>query len=224
MANSSHCPHRRQGDRRRTRQFAVKRQRKSATCRSRVGVGGIMDTRAKINPRGKVHMTYYVFKVFWLIAAPTSALVLISASAALWAALVRSKCAVWLAAAAACGLVIAAFTPIGGALTMPLEHRFGFSPPDSPPPDGIIVLRGTSNAGIIAASTRSRAYPKARITFSGYHVGALHPFVHLGGDSARVSVEGRPRTTFEDALYSAALLRPKPGDRWLLVTAASHMP
>jgi uncharacterized SAM-binding protein YcdF (DUF218 family) len=107
---------------------------------------------------------------------------------------------------------------------MPLEHRFGFSPPDSHPPDGIIVLGGTSNTGIIAASTLSRAYPEARITFSGYHVGALHTFVHLGGDSARVSVESRPRTTFEDALYSAALLRPKPGDRWLLVTAASHMP
>jgi hypothetical protein len=28
-------------------------------------------------------MTYYVFKVLWLIAAPTSALVLISATAAL---------------------------------------------------------------------------------------------------------------------------------------------
>src|SRR5262245_5644734 len=104
-------------------------------------------------------MTYYVFKMFWLIAAPTSALVLISASAALWAALVRSKCAAWLAAAAAVGLVIAAFAPIGGALTIPLEYRFGFSPPDSHPPDGIIVLGGTSNTGIIAASTLSRAYP-----------------------------------------------------------------
>jgi uncharacterized SAM-binding protein YcdF (DUF218 family) len=37
-------------------------------------------------------------------------------------------------------------------------------------------------------------------------------------------VESRPRTTFEDALYSAALLKPKPGERWLLVTVASHMP
>ena len=107
---------------------------------------------------------------------------------------------------------------------MPLEHRFGFSPSDSYPPDGIIVLGGTSNTGIIAASKLSRAYPKARITFSGYHIGALYTFVDLGGDSARVSVESRPRTTFEDALYSAALLRPKPGERWLLVTAASHMP
>jgi uncharacterized SAM-binding protein YcdF (DUF218 family) len=37
-------------------------------------------------------------------------------------------------------------------------------------------------------------------------------------------VESRPRTTSEDALYSAALLKPKPSERWLLVTLASHMP
>ena len=32
-------------------------------------------------------MTYYVSKVFWLLAAPTNALVLISAIAAFWAGL-----------------------------------------------------------------------------------------------------------------------------------------
>src|SRR5262249_13967370 len=114
-------------------------------------------------------MVYYVSKVFWLIAAPTSALVLISASAALWTALVRSKCAAWLAAAAACGLVFAAFTPIGGALIVPLEHRFGFSPPDSQaPPDGIIVLAGSHFTGIDAVLALSRNYPDARIIFSGF--------------------------------------------------------
>ena len=92
-------------------------------------------------------MTYYVSKVFWLLAAPTSALVLISAIAALWAVLGSSKCAAWLAAAAACVLVIGAFTPIGLALTVPLENRFPFSPPDSQaPPDGIIVLAGGGTA------------------------------------------------------------------------------
>jgi uncharacterized SAM-binding protein YcdF (DUF218 family) len=32
------------------------------------------------------------------------------------------------------------------------------------------------------------------------------------------------RTTAEDALYSAALLKPKTDERWLLITAAMHMP
>ena len=88
-------------------------------------------------------MIYYVSKVFWLIAAPTNALVLISVIAALWGVLGNSKCAAWLAAAAACGLVIGAFTPIGLARTVPLENRFRFSRPDPQiPPDGVIILPG----------------------------------------------------------------------------------
>ena len=171
-------------------------------------------------------MTCYVSKVFWLIAAPTSALVLISAIAALWAVLGSSKFAASLAAAAAaCGLVIGAFTPIGVTLTVPLEYRFPFWQPDSQaPPDGIIVLAGAGNAGIDAVSALSRDYPKARLIFSGFSATALKRFARLGGDPARVYVESRPRTTSEDALYSAALLKPRPGERWLLVTLASHIP
>jgi uncharacterized SAM-binding protein YcdF (DUF218 family) len=171
-------------------------------------------------------MVYYVSKAFWLIAAPTSALVLISASAALWAVLGSSNIAAWLTAAAACGLVLGAFTPIGVALLVPLEYRFAFSQPDSQtPPDGIIVLAGGgTDAGVDAVEALSRDYPKARLTFSGFRATALKRFARLGGDPARAYVETRARTTFEDALYSAALLKPKPSERWLLVTSALHMP
>ena len=79
-------------------------------------------------------MTYYVSKMFWLLAAPTNALVLIGAIAAFWAVLRRSNCVTWLAAAVACGLVIGTFTPIGLALIVPLEYKFAFSPPDSQAP------------------------------------------------------------------------------------------
>ena len=151
-------------------------------------------------------MTYYVSKVFWLLAAPTSALVLMSAIAALWAVLRSSKCAAWLAAAAACGLAIATFTPVGLALRIPLEHRFVFLQPNLQAlPDGIIFLAGSGGDGIDAVPALSQKYPKARLTFSIY-------------------MEPHPRSTYEDALYSAALLKPKPSERWLLVTAALHMP
>jgi len=60
-------------------------------------------------------MIYYISKVFWLIAAPTSALILVNVFATFWALLDGSTFAAWLAAAAACGLVIAVFTPIGFA-------------------------------------------------------------------------------------------------------------
>jgi uncharacterized SAM-binding protein YcdF (DUF218 family) len=170
-------------------------------------------------------MAYYASKAFWLIAAPTSALVLVSAIAALWAVLGSSKWAAWLAAAAACGLFIGAFTPISLALLLPLEHRFPFSPPDShAPPDGIIVLAGVSDGAIDVARALSQDYPKARLTFSGFRTTVLKTFARFGGDPTRAYVESRPRSTFEDALYSAALLKPEPGERWLLITSAYHMP
>jgi uncharacterized SAM-binding protein YcdF (DUF218 family) len=172
-------------------------------------------------------MTYYVSKVFWLLAAPTNALVLISAIAALWAVLGSSKCAAWLAAAATCVLVIGAFTPIGIALTVPLENRFAFSPPDSKdPPDGIILLAGSVH-GIAVVSRLIKDYPKARLIFSGFggrNNELIQSFTNLGGDPARINMQSQSRTTFEDALYSAALLKPKPSERWLLVTSAMHMP
>ena len=176
-------------------------------------------------------MTYYVSKVLWLIAAPTNALILISAIAAFWAVLRRSNCATWSAAVVACGLVIGTFTPIGLALTVPLEYRFPFSPPDSQaPPHGIILLGGGGSSGIEAVSTLSKDYPKARVIFSGFSATAptdeflLRYFAFLGGDPARIYMESRPRTTSEDALYAAAVLKPKPNERWLLVTSALHMP
>ena len=135
-----------------------------------------------------------VSQVFWLLAAPTNALVLISAIAALWAVLRSSKSAARLAAAAACGLVIAGFTPIGLALTVPLESRF-LAAEFAGPPDGIIVLAGAYSAGIEASQALSQEYPKARIAFSGFSEIALRRFARLGGDPARVYVESRPRTT-----------------------------
>jgi uncharacterized SAM-binding protein YcdF (DUF218 family) len=171
-------------------------------------------------------MTYYVSKVFWLLAAPTSALVLISGSATLWAVLGNSKYGAWLAAAAACGLIIGAFTPIGLALTVPLEFRF--APSDSQvPPDCIILLGGSGLAGVAAMAALSQHYSKARLIFSGFRNNptSFKIFAQLGGDPARITyVEPRPRTTSEDALYAAALLKPKPSERWMLVTSALHMP
>src|SRR6202040_2487735 len=113
-------------------------------------------------------MTYYLGKVFWLFAAPTTALILISASAGLFAVLANSQWASWLAAAAACGLVIAAFTPIGLALTVPLETRFPLPQPDlQVPADGIIMLPGGAGEGIAALSKLGQEYPNARLALCG---------------------------------------------------------
>ncbi len=41
---------------------------------------------------------------------------------------------------------------------------------------------------------------------------------------SRVELETRSRNTAENAAFSKAIAKPKPGERWLLVTSAQHMP
>jgi uncharacterized SAM-binding protein YcdF (DUF218 family) len=43
-------------------------------------------------------------------------------------------------------------------------------------------------------------------------------------DPARVVIEPHSRNTHENAVFATAALEPKPLERWLLVTSASHMP
>jgi uncharacterized SAM-binding protein YcdF (DUF218 family) len=81
----------------------------------------------------------------------------------------------------------------------------------------------------------ARRYPNARIIFSGgsssliYDEGPEAPFAvrqleALGVAHDRIAAEDRSRNTLENAAYSLRLAHPKPGERWLLVTSAYHMP
>jgi uncharacterized SAM-binding protein YcdF (DUF218 family) len=111
---------------------------------------------------------------------------------------------------------------------VPLENRFRFSRPDPQvAPDGIIMLPGGGGDGINAVSKLSQNYPKARLTFCGFSAASNNlskRLADLGVDPVRINMVPQSRTTSEDASYSAALLKPKPSEKWLLITAAMHMP
>jgi uncharacterized SAM-binding protein YcdF (DUF218 family) len=174
-------------------------------------------------------MFYFISKVLWPMVAPSNTLILITAAAAIFALPLRSKFAAWLAATGGCALIIAGFTPVSYWLTLPLENRFpqwraGFQPTV----DGVIVLGG-GIGGTIELVELSKDFPQARLVYSGLGEGTvveyiLATFAHLGGDRGRVTVENRSRNTFENALYTKELLKPNTQERWLVVTAASHMP
>jgi uncharacterized SAM-binding protein YcdF (DUF218 family) len=80
----------------------------------------------------------------------------------------------------------------------------------------------------------ARRYPNARILYSGGNgelIGdereapfALRLLKTFGIAPDRILLEDRSRNTIENAVYSKELARPKPGERWLLVTSAYHMP
>jgi uncharacterized SAM-binding protein YcdF (DUF218 family) len=148
-------------------------------------------------------------------------------------------------------LAMAAFSPLGNWLLYPLESRFPPWDPARGAPDGIIVLGGSIDAEmsaahgttvvgnaadrIIATAALARQYPNARVVFTGGsanlisgdareadYAGTL--FESLGVAKARLTMERRSRNTQENAEFSKALVAPKSGERWLLVTSAFHMP
>jgi uncharacterized SAM-binding protein YcdF (DUF218 family) len=143
----------------------------------------------------------------------------------------RSKFAIWLAGTAAFALVIASVTPVGTWLTLSLENRFPqWQPNAQAAPTGIIVLGGEAGERIAVLAELSQRFPKARLVYSGpgERIFAaeklLETFARLGGDPARITMETRSRSTFENAIYSRELIKPDPNERWQLVTSAMHMP
>ena len=100
---------------------------------------------------------------------------------------------------------------------------------------GVTVFKGSVDR-IIAAAALAHRYPNARIVFSGGSANlvaddaakeadyAVSVFESLGIARSRLTMERRSRNTQENAEFSKALVAPKAGERWLLVTSAYHMP
>jgi uncharacterized SAM-binding protein YcdF (DUF218 family) len=147
--------------------------------------------------------------------------------------------------------LLVGFMPIGIALFFNLENRFPVWTETAGPPDGIIILGGPIRPYLSGARGQialgedaerfteipklAKKYPNARIVFTGgnprligkgtpeafYAVQLLESF---GIAPERIVAEERSRNTEENAAFTKDLVKPKPGERWLLVTSALHMP
>jgi len=141
--------------------------------------------------------------------------------------------------------------PVGKLLIEPLEDRFPPWDAARGAPDGIVVLGGAiepelarvrraselneAAERITAIAALARKYPSARILYSGGTRSLLSPgdseapiagalFQSFGVAASRLILEEQSRTTAENAQFSWRRAAPKPGERWLLVTSAYHMP
>ena len=148
-------------------------------------------------------------------------------------------------------LVVCGLSPLGTLLLYPLEQRFPPWDTARGAPDGIIVLGASIEADlsaahgtpvvrgapdrIISAAALALRYPNARVVFSGGSANVISNdareadfagavFESLGVAKSRLIMERRSRNTVENAEFSKALVAPKDGERWLLVTSAFHMP
>jgi uncharacterized SAM-binding protein YcdF (DUF218 family) len=156
-----------------------------------------------------------------------------------------------LAAASLVLWLVAGFLPVGYQLMHILENRFPPWDAAGRAPDGIVVLGGVIAPGlsrdrgqpevngsadrVIAIARLARQFPAARFIYSGGNASLipggpaeadyLYPLLDsFGVPRARVELENRSRNTAENAAFSKDIAKPKPGERWLLVTSASHMP
>ncbi len=189
-------------------------------------------------------------EALWALLQPSSLLVLALALALVatwlrWHALAASLLTLVLAAVA-----VTVVLPLTEWIAGPLEERV--APVPLPPSvDGVLVLGGAvewritaardqltlNDAGerIAAAAALAQRYPEARLVFTGVFADAFWQDFRLQGTDRSLwfgpVFEGRDlrflgdaRSTYEDAITALRESPPAPGETWLLVTSAMHMP
>ncbi len=164
----------------------------------------------------------------------------------------RTRLAGWSLAILFTGTLALTLLPLGDLLLKPLESQYP-ARPDLPQVDGIIVLGGAETTGayrlwggpqlneagerLIEAAMLAQRFPQAKLIFTGGSatVGreedttdpstmVRDTWIALGIDPARITLEQNSRNTAENARLTHDLVAPKPGETWVLVTSAFHMP
>jgi uncharacterized SAM-binding protein YcdF (DUF218 family) len=189
-------------------------------------------------------------KLTWYIIAPGNLCVLLLVAGLLWRLTSKRRHGMTLIALGTLGLAGMTVMPVANWTLVPLENRF---PQPALPDhiDGIVVLGGSVNQFItatrgqpavvtaadrlFAASALAHRYPEAKIVVSGGEASIVPTNLHeapimrdvlvsQGVDPARIVLEDKSRNTYENAVDSYRIAQPKPGQVWLLVTSAWHMP
>lgn len=195
-------------------------------------------------------MTFFASKLFWWTANPANILLalLCIGCVALWTGRRRLGLSC-VALVTLVGLTVT-FLPVGSWLLLPLENRFRATTLPAKV-DGIIVLGGSINPVLSAERAQpvvtdsaerlfaflelARRYPSAKLLFTGGSASVLEGgareadvartiFAGVGLDLSRVRFERDSRNTYENAVDSKRLVAPQPGETWVLITSAYHMP
>ncbi|AMY00384.1 YdcF family protein [Mesorhizobium sp. M7A.F.Ca.CA.001.09.2.1] len=195
-------------------------------------------------------MFFYLSKIFWFFIQPLNLAIFLLLAGLLAVTIGRRRLAAAGSVLAFLILALSAWTSLGAMMLNPLEERFQ-RPPLPEKVDGIVVLGGgfegainlarggyelnSSGDRMVETAILARRFPTAKVVVSG-GTGAL--FLDGEGDAAtaprlltalgvaadRMILENKSRNTYENAVFTKELVTPKPGETWLLVTSAFHMP
>ena len=196
-------------------------------------------------------MFFYASKILGFFAIPSNFIILVGLVGALLLRTRFARAGWGLAIGSLVLLAVIGLSPVGNALIVPLEDRFPPWDDRRGPPHGIVVLGGALSPDVSHARNTvalneaaerlttvaelAKRYPDARIIFSGGSGAlvyddrpeaefALRLLETLGVAPGRVVPEDKSRNTVENARFSRDIAQPKPGERWLLVTSAYHLP
>jgi uncharacterized SAM-binding protein YcdF (DUF218 family) len=87
---------------------------------------------------------------------------------------------------------------------------------------GVIALGGTAER-TREAGRLARQFPHLRVIVSGAEPASSLQRLGPNIDRRRIEIETASRNTHENAVNTTALVKPAPGDRWLLITSGWHM-
>ncbi len=188
---------------------------------------------------------------FWSALGPSQVLALVLILGALLLATGRDRLGRRLCILGGGALFLFGLLPVSHYLVGPLEQRF---PQPMLPAQiaGIVLLAGSErpsttashgepqlNAHAVRYTTTlrlARQYPQARIVFVGgpprnARTGELDQsgvarllLPQMGLDPARLSYDERSSDTCDSAANAQARVRPQPGEHWVVVTSAVHLP
>lgn len=196
-------------------------------------------------------MFHFASAILWFLIQPLSLAMVLIALSLVMALLRWQRLSLAVGALSFLVLFLSGWTTLGALILHPLEDRF--ERPDPVPQNvyGIIVLGGGLEGSVnlqrggyelndsgdrfVETAILARRFPQARLLISGGR-GAVflegesdadtapRLIEALGVDRSRLILENRSRDTHENALFSKKLAEPQPGETWLLVTSAFHMP
>jgi len=195
-------------------------------------------------------MFFYLSKIFWFFIQPLNLAIFLLLAGLVAAAFGRRRLAASGSMLAFLILALSAWTSLGAMMLNPLEERFA-KPPLPQKVDGIVVLGGGFEGAInlvrggyelnsggdrmVETAILARRFPEAKVVVSG---GTGELFLDgegdadtaprllgaLGVSADRLILENKSRNTYENAVFTRQMVAPKPGETWLLVTSAFHMP